>query len=106
MILVISKIFYLLQEFSIDMLSLYRQFSQFSASEVIGCGVTQTPFYIKYFQDYKLSHPGRESLAVSYFNIPQHPYQRLTLVDQEDIRDSTLGSYSWIWRKCGRVSSI
>ena len=49
------------------MLSLYKQFNQFSPTEVIGCGVTQTPFYIKYFQDYKLSHPGRESLLVLYF---------------------------------------
>ena len=51
-------------EFSIDMLSLYKQFNQFSQTEVVGCGVTQTPFYLKYFEDYKLSHPGRGTCSV------------------------------------------
>ena len=54
-------------EFSIDMLSLYKQFNQFSPTEVIGCGVTQTPFYLKYFEDYKLHHPGTHTESLSVF---------------------------------------
>ena len=45
-------------EFSIDMLNLYKQFDKFSKSEVIGCGVTQTPFYFKFLQRYKKIDPG------------------------------------------------
>jgi len=53
-------------EFRIDLLDLYRQFRDWEPSEVIGCGVTQTPFYFTFFEHYrkiepdtKIGKPGR-----------------------------------------------
>ena len=93
-------------EFSIDMLSLYKQFNQFSPTEVIGCGVTQTPFYLKYFEDYKSHHPGTEN-HVQFSVLKSVNFTQIhTLVDPAGTRDSTLGSFSWTFRKCGKVSSI
>jgi len=48
-------------EFSVDMLRLYKHFDKFAPSEVISCGVTQSPFYFGYFKEHRKSHP--ESLV-------------------------------------------
>ena len=45
-------------EFKIDISDLFRQFNKFSASEVIGCGVTQSPYYFSFFKSYKKIDPG------------------------------------------------
>ena len=84
-------------EFSIDMVNLYRQFDQFSETEVIGCGVTQTPFYFKFLQGYKKNNPGTLSLSLS-------PLLRILLQihtsgDQAATRGSTLASFSLTWRR-------
>ena len=90
-------------EFSIDMLNLYKQFDKFSESEVIGCGVTQTPFYFKFLQRYKKIDPGlnigTSSLRHNTLTSDTHVggpgrYQGLNtgvlLLDLEKMRNSSL----------------
>jgi lipopolysaccharide biosynthesis glycosyltransferase len=44
-------------EFRTDFYDLFQQFKKFSPTEVIGCGVTQSPFYFTFFKYYKKLNP-------------------------------------------------
>ena len=44
-------------EFKTDLIDLFSQFKKFSPSEVIGCGVTQSPYYFTFFKSYKQIQP-------------------------------------------------
>ena len=44
-------------EFRTDLSALFAQFKNFEPTEVIGCGVTQSPFYFEYFKFYRSREP-------------------------------------------------
>jgi len=44
-------------EFSMDMLRLFNHFKKFGSSEVLSCGVSQSPFYFSFFKEHRKSHP-------------------------------------------------
>ena len=74
-------------EFRTDFFDVYRLFKKFTETEVIGCGVTQSPYYFTYFKQFKTTNPD------THIGGPGR-YQGLNtgvlLLDLEKMRKSTL----------------
>ena len=76
-------------EFTIDMRRLFNHFTKFLPTEVLSCGLTQSPYYFGYFRDFRESHPGTHVGAAGRF---QGLNTGVLLLDLERMRASP--SYS------------
>ena len=74
-------------EFATDFLDVYRQFKRFSPTEVIGCGVTQSPYYFTFFKLYKSKNPDSHIGGPGRF---QGLNTGVLLLDLEKMRASSL----------------